>query len=393
MRAYCDSELRSLREADRLRRRRVVVPVDAVRATVDGHPVVVMCSNDYLGLASSPVLAAAIADGAQRWGSGSGASRLISGSLLVHAEAEARLASFVGVDAALLFNSGYQANLGFLTALTAKGDTIYSDALNHASLIDGCRLSRANVQVYPHNDLGALEHALRHRPKEGRAWIVTETLFSMDGDVPDLRALSRFARQYGAFLVADEAHSLGVFGPDGRGLCAEAGIVPDLIIGTLGKAFGCSGAFVAGPTEAIELLVNRARTFIYTTAMPPALAAGIVQAVALVEAAGERREQVHALAGRVRMTLERAGIETVPGRGPIVPILLGGDARAVDISEALLARGFFVPAIRPPTVSPGASRLRLTLSAAHSFEQLDEFCRTLKGLLESEPPPARERVL
>jgi 8-amino-7-oxononanoate synthase len=340
-----------------------------------------MCSNDYLGLANHPELVEAAADGARRWGVGAGASRLISGTLPVHVEAEQRLAKFLGSEAALLFPSGYHANLGLLSALVSEDDDVFSDSLNHASLIDGCRLSRARVHVYPHRDIEMLDRALSDRRTRGRAWVVTETLFSMDGDSPDLRALSGLVGQHGAFLVVDEAHSLGVFGPRGRGLCAEAGVTPDIIVGTLGKAFGCSGAFVAGPGEAIELALNRARTFVYTTALAPPIAAAVVRAVDLVEAADHQRAHLQTLAGRAREALRRAAIASPTGHGPIVPVLLGGDTRAIEIAEALLDRGYFVPGIRPPTVPEGTSRLRMTLSAAHSFEDVDGFCRALTELL------------
>jgi 8-amino-7-oxononanoate synthase len=381
MRAFCRDELEALSAVDRLRQLRVTQPTGPARALVDGRPVVVFCSNDYLGLASDPELARAAADGARRWGAGAGASRLITGTLPVHVEAEEKLARFMGTEGAVLFPSGYHANLGVFSAFVREGDVVHSDALNHASLIDGCRLSRASVRVYPHCDVAALDRALAESPKSGRSWVVSETLFSMDGDAPDLCALAAVAQRHGAFLVADEAHSLGAVGPQGRGSCAELGVTPDLCIGTLGKAFGCSGAFVGGAREATELLANRARSFVFTTAVPPAVAAAVSRAVELVEAAEDRRAHLRVLEARARRALRDIGFPTPSVRGPILPIVLGDEARTMAASEALLQLGYFVQGIRPPTVPVGSSRLRLTLSAAHSPGDIDGLCAALASVL------------
>jgi 8-amino-7-oxononanoate synthase len=300
-------------------------------------------------------------------------------------EAEERLARFLHADAALLFPSGYHANLGVLSALVEEGDDVYSDRLNHASLIDGCRLSRAKLHIFAHRDMASLESELAKRAGDRRAWIVTETLFSMDGDLADLPALSTLAQRCGAFLLVDEAHALGVFGPEGRGLSAAAGVRPDIIVGTLGKAFGCAGAFVAGPSEAIDLLVNRARTFVYTTAIAPPVAAAVAKAVDLVRAAEAQRAHLYELGLRARSRLNHAAHAGLAGSSPIIPIVLGGERRALEISEALLMRGYFVAGIRPPTVPAGTSRLRLTLSAAHSFDDVDGFCNELEDLLRATP--------
>jgi 8-amino-7-oxononanoate synthase len=348
---------------------------------VDGRDAVVFCSNDYLGLARAPELAEAAAEGARRWGVGAGASRLIAGTFPLHVEVEARLAQFVGAEAALLFPSGYHANLAAVATAASEGDIIYSDSLNHASLIDGCRLARARVEIVPHRDVDALARLLRRHPKGACGWIVTESLFSMDGDEADLAALGKLAQLYGLGLLVDEAHALGVLGPHGRGLSVAAGISADLLVGTLGKAFGCGGAFVAGSRPAIELLANRARTFVFTTGLAPPIAAAVLRAVDLVIAADDRRERLLAHAATARATLAATGVPVLRGRGPILPIMLGADDTTMAFSQMLLDRGYYVQGIRPPTVPRGTSRLRLTLSSEHSAADVAGVCAALVELL------------
>jgi 8-amino-7-oxononanoate synthase len=377
---WFESELDALRLAGRLRSTRRVEPCGRGRARVDGREALVLCSNDYLGLAALPELGEAAAAAARRWGVGASASRLISGTFPIHGELEAALAAFVGTEAALLFPSGYQANVGALPAIAAEGDLICSDALNHASLIDGCRLSRAAVHVFPHRDLAALRAAL-DAPRSGRAWVVTESLFSMDGDEAPLAGIAELARRYGAHLLVDEAHALGVLGPAGRGLCAEAGVVPDLLVGTLGKAFGCAGAFVAGSRAAIGCLANGARSFVYTTGVAPPTAAAALRAVDLVRAADERRARVLALTTSARAELARLGIDLPAGRAPILPIRIGGDRGVMQLSQALLEAGYFIQGIRPPTVPEGTSRLRMTLTAALERGDVIDACGAIARLI------------
>jgi 8-amino-7-oxononanoate synthase len=365
--ALLEAELDALAAADRRRVCPEASGASRVHPDVRGQRMLSFCSNDYLGLASHPALAAAAAEAAARDGYGASASRLVSGDLPAHRALEATLAGFLDRPAALAFPSGYQTNVGVLTALAGREDLIVSDALNHASLVDGCRLSRARVEVYPHGDALAAQRLLAASGPYRRRILVTESLFSMDGDAAPLAALSEAAVATDSIFVVDEAHAFGVLGPGGRGLCAAAGVVPDVLIGTLGKAAGAAGGFVAGAGALRELLVNRARTFIFTTALPPPLAAAGTAGVNLI--AGPEGDRRRALLAERRQALgealaARGWVSGVPV-GPILPVVLGSEARALAVAEGLRARGLFIPAIRPPTVPAGSSRLRVTLSSAH----------------------------
>jgi 8-amino-7-oxononanoate synthase len=348
-----------------------------------GIPLVSFASNDYLGLASHPSLATAAADAAASQGFGGGAARLVSGDLPAHRDLEMTLARYLEAAAVLLFSTGYQANVGVLTALAGPEDLIVSDAANHASLIDGCRLSRATVRVYPHLDTNAARAALAHPGSYRRRLLVTESLFSMDGDAAPLVELATAVRQHGGILIVDEAHALGVLGPGGRGLCAEAGVVPDVLIGTLGKAFGSFGGFVAGGVSLRAFLVNRARTFIYTTALPPPVAAASMAAARLLAGpeGDERRALFHSNARLLAEALSPLGRPTPPPRGGIFPIIVGSDERALAVSRGLAEHGFFVPAIRPPTVPEGAARLRITISSDHQPVQIQALAQALTTLI------------
>jgi 8-amino-7-oxononanoate synthase len=335
------------------------------------------CSNDYLGLASRAAPPVA---------SGSGASRLIAGERDEHRRLERAFATWLGVEDVLAFSSGYAANVGTVSALANAGDLIVSDALNHASLIDGARLSRARVAVVPHGDLGALERALAAR-SERRAWVVVESYYSMDADGPDLAALRALCDAHGAALYVDEAHALGVLGPSGRGRCAEAGVTPDVLVGTLGKAFGGQGAFVAGRTVLREWLWNRARSFVFSTGLAPVSAAVGVRALQEVIEHPELPARVGDLAARLRsgliatsaVELPDAGAATVGeampprvlGFGHVVPVVLGTPARALRWAARMREHGIDVHAIRPPTVPAGASRIRMTVTAEHREEEVD----------------------
>jgi 8-amino-7-oxononanoate synthase len=341
------------------------------------------CSNDYLGLASHPALAKAAAEAALRDGPGASASRLVSGDLPAHRTLEAGLAAFLDRPAALTFPSGYQTNVGVLTALAGRDDLIVSDSLNHASLVDGCRLSRARVAVYPHGDARAARRMLAAGGRFRRRLVVTESLFSMDGDAAPLPALAEAAAATDSILVVDEAHAVGVLGPGGRGLCAAAGIAPDVLIGTLGKAFGSAGGFAAGVPSLRELLVNRARTFIFATALPPPAAATAEAALGLIAGTegDNRRAQLAERRNILGEALVRRGAIPAIPIGPIVPLLLGSETRALAVAAALNARGLFIPAIRPPTVPPGSSRLRMTLSSAHEPADLERLLVALEEVL------------
>lgn len=351
---------------------------DAVRASGAGSCRVDARSNDYLGLARSVVSRETVEPAVQ---AGSGASRLISGTLAEHLELEARLAEWLGTESALLFSTGYAANVGTISALAGPGDVVFSDVLNHASLIDGCRLGRARVEVVPHLDLAALERGLAAAAPTGARWVVTESYFGMDGDVPDLRALRRLCDEYGAGLVVDEAHALGVFGAEGRGLCAEAGVAPDLLIGGMGKGLGVQGGFVAGSSTFRAWLWNRARTFVYSTAPSPLLCRLALQQLARLRGAEAARERLRKLEARLVKALQHGGVVLAPGRrGPLFPMILGSELATLEASAALAAQGIGCHAIRPPTVPAGASRLRVTLRADMTEEQI-EYLAT--GLLEA----------
>jgi len=352
------AELDAIRAAGRWRETRPADPT--LRANFS--------SNDYLGLAVDPRVTQSAAEAAQQWGSGAGASRLMAGQHEIHAELEAALANFFAQPAALLFPSGYQANLGTLTALAGRDDAIYSDALNHASLIDGARLSRAEVKVYAHNDVAALEALLAEAPEARRRVIVTESVFSMDGDLAPVAALSALAARHGAWLVVDEAHAIGVYG-EGCGVCAAQGVKPDVLLGTLSKALGSQGGFVACAGAVRDLLVNRARTFIFSTGLAPACAAAALEALKIIRDEPGQGREVLLAAKLLRDALHARDIHA-PGEAQIVPVLLGDEALALRVAAGCAARGARVHAIRPPTVPAGTCRLRLSVNALHSDTDL-----------------------
>lgn len=352
-----------LRELERQGQRRA----PAV-ALAPGH--VSFCSNDYLGLAAEPAPPAA---------SGAGASRLIAGERDEHGKLERAFAAFVGAEAALAFTSGYAANVGVLSALCSPGDLVVSDALNHASLIDGVRLAKARVAIAPHLDLDAVDRALAAR-SERRAWVVVESYYSMDADGPDLAALRAVCDRRGAALVVDEAHAIGVLGPGGRGRCAEAGVRADVLIGTLGKALGSQGAVVAGSQLLRDWLWNRARSFVFSTGLAPSSALAATRALSLLTEEPALAARVLALAADLRRRLAAAGVEA-RGFGHVVPVVLGSEARALAVAERLCALGIHIRAVRPPTVPEGTSRLRITLTARHDEADVARVATALVGSL------------
>ncbi|TMA68811.1 MAG: 8-amino-7-oxononanoate synthase [Deltaproteobacteria bacterium] len=366
---------RDLAGLDAAALRRHLCPIESAsdaEVVIDGRPYLLLSSNNYLGLATHPAVRAAARQAIERYGCGAGASRLISGHLDLHAAVETKLAAFKGTEAALLFPSGYQANVGTVTALVGRGDHVYSDALNHASIIDGCRLSRASVHVYPHRNVRALEAELAATPSGGRRLIVTDSVFSMDGDRAPLAALAALAEQYHSWLMIDEAHATGVVGPCGAGLAAADGVGAriDVHLGTLGKALGSAGAYVAGSRALIDWLVNRARSFIYTTGLAPAAVAAAAAALDVVAAEPERREALARNAARLRDGLRALGFEA-GGDTHIIPVLVGDNRATLRLGEALRARGLLAQAIRPPTVPEGTARLRVTPMATHTRAQLE----------------------
>ncbi len=333
------------------------------------------CSNDYLGLAAHPDVVGAFVEAANTQGVGSGASHLVTGHGVEHEALEEELAAFTGRERALVFSTGYMANMGVIDALADQKALLVSDKLNHASLIDGCRLSGGEVRRYPHGDAArAGELIAKAAPNAKTRLLITDGVFSMDGDVAPLPQLARAARDANAWLIVDDAHGLGVLGATGRGSCEHFGLssadVP-VLIGTFGKAFGTFGAFVAGDADLIEFLIQKARTYIYTTALPPAVAAATRAALRVSQRESWRREKVLALAARLRAALERGASPGISVPGTIFPVVVGDAAKAVAVSRALEERGFLVTAIRPPTVPAGTARLRITLSAAHEEAQVD----------------------
>lgn len=360
--AWANQERDRIQSAGRWRALRTFDAGGIVTGRIAGREVVSFASNDYLGLSSHPFVLRAAGAALKRWGAGAGSARLISGTRPVHQQLEAALANWKRTEAALLFASGYMANLGVITAFAGPGIRVLSDALNHASLIDACRLSRAEVQVYPHRDLDTLERLLR---APGRTMVVSETVFSMDGDVAPVGDLVKLCHRHGALLVLDEAHA--VLGPE---LTAVADDI--LLVGTLSKTLGSAGGFVAGPAALIQLLVNRARPFIFTTAGAPPAAAAALAALALLQdqAGASLRDRLRLLVSRVR-----------PGHpSPIIPLVVGSEEAALAAAQRLLDQGMFVPAIRPPTVPEGTSRLRISLSAAHTDEQVAALLTAIPGL-------------
>lgn len=346
------------------------------------------CSNDYLGLARDPALRTALAARLAALPAGeplgAPASRLLRGHTPLHAALESRLAAFKGTEAALLFASGYQANVGLLTALLGPHDRALSDALNHASLIDGLRLAGCRRVVFPHLDLAAVERELARPHAAGRTWLVTESLFSMDGDAAPLDRYAELAARHGAELIVDDAHATGLFGAArGSGLCEAFGIErrAAAIVSTLGKAVGLAGGFVAGPRVLVDYLVNRCRAFVFSTAPPPLLLHAVDAALDCMAAEPGRRARVLALAQRLRQRLEALGVARPAGAGPIVPVVLGDNHRALAAAERLAALGFDVRAVRPPTVPPGTARLRVSVHADHSEPQIDALAEAIAGVL------------
>lgn len=350
------------------------------RFTRDGRVVVDFGSNDYLGLAADPRLARAASEAARTYGWGAGASPLVSGWTEPHQRLADAIATFERSEAAVVFPTGFAANLGTIPALVGPGDVVYSDRLNHASLIDGCRLSRAEVKVYPHADADRLAALLADdRGRYRRALIVTDGVFSMDGDLAPLAGLAEVAGRFGAVLMVDEAHGTGVFGPDGRGAASACGVAGrvHVKVGTLSKGLGSLGGFVAGSRRLIAWLVNHARPLIFSTALPPPAAAAALEALRIVEREPWRRERVHALGRQVGSALADVGFPVGASPGPIIPVVVGTPDRAVALARRLLEAGLFAPAIRPPTVPEGTSRLRISLSAAHSDEDVDRLIRLM----------------
>lgn len=379
------AQLQALDEAGLKRRRRVLASPCGRIVTVDGREMRNFASNDYLGLANHPAIAQAMAEGAQRWGAGSGASHLVSGHLTPHEALENEIATFVGFPRALTFSTGYLANLAVTPTLAGRGAAVFADKLNHASLIDAMQLAKANgaeVQRYPHNDLATLERQLLASSSKTKL-IVSDAVFSMDGDLAPLPALFALAERFDAWLIIDDAHGFGVLGAQGRGSLAHFNLPPSpriLLMGTLGKAAGVGGAFVAGSETPIDYLLNKGRSYIFTTAAPPAIACALRQSLTLIAQGDALRRQLFANIARLR-----EGLACLPWTLPasptaIQPLIVGANQAAVDLANALWERGFWVPAIRPPTVPKDTARLRISVSAAHTADDIDLLIAALKEL-------------
>jgi 8-amino-7-oxononanoate synthase len=385
--ATLSAALEEIRAADLYRTRRVVeafaAPGTSPQVIVGGERRINFCGNDYLGISQHPAVRAAFIEAAQRLGVGSGASHLVTGHGIEHHALEEELAQFVGRPRALLFSTGYMANLAAVAALARRGDLVLEDRLNHASLLDAAHLSGARLKRYTHADPDALERLLREE-SVARTLVVTDGVFSMDGDIAPLTALATLASARAAWLIVDDAHGLGVVGASGRGSLEACGVCTEdvpVLVGTLGKAFGTFGAFVAGSDDLIEYLIQRARTYIYTTALPPAVAAATRAAVKVVSEEQWRRDRLNTLINRFRNGARQLAVPLLESHSPIQGVVLGAPGRALQVSARLYEQGLWVAAIRPPTVPHGTSRLRITLSAAHTEREVDQLLDALAGVL------------
>ncbi len=381
--AFFERELSLLKEGGLLRDL-YPLPETGGEITVDGKTVINFSSNDYLDLSRDPRLKTAAIRAIERYGSGSSASRLMSGHLELHEELESDLAQMTGAEAALVFGSGYLTNIGVLTSLAGDGDQIFADSLNHASLIDGARLSRARISPYRHADLDHLEQLLKTTGVTGKRLIVSESVFSMDGDLAPLEGLAELASRYQALLIIDEAHAIGVIGELGGGLCRAAGreVRPDVVIGTLSKALGGYGGFAASSKAIREFLINKARTFIYSTGLPPACLSSGREAVSIVASNPDLGESLLEKTERFRETLFRAGLNSPENRSPILPIIIGSNEKTLRFSRLLREQGLLIRAIRPPTVPAGSSRVRLSLTLALSDDTLKESAEKIAAAAE-----------
>ena len=389
-------ELDALRDQGLFREMRLVQGSQSCRVRMDDREVLLFCSNNYLGLADHPLLKAAAVRAVERYGTGSGAARLVSGTMELHGALEERIAAFKGTEAALLFNSGYSANTGIIPALAGKGDLIFSDRLNHASIVDGALLSRARLVRYPHNDMAALRRLLLATETNGRRLIVTDGVFSMDGDLAPLRELVALKEEFGALLMVDDAHGTGVLGEGGKGSAELWGVASriDIHMGTLGKALGGFGAYVAARREIVDYLVNRARSFIFSTSLPPAVLASAGAALDIVASpeGASLRQRLSANSTLLRDALRSAGFDTMGSATQIVPVFIGGAEETMAFSRQLFTDGIFVQGIRPPTVPAGSCRLRFTLMATHEEQDIRRAVSavTAAGRMSGMPGKQRE---
>lgn len=380
--AWMEDELNALESQDLRRWRRVRESCQTARVRIAGREVVNLASNDYLGIAADEQVVQEVQQTLAECGLGAGASPLVSGYSCWHAQLEQELAEFTGSEAALVFSSGYAANVGTIAALVGSGDAVFGDKLNHASLIDGCRLSGAYFRTFRHRDLDHLESHLQKAPSARRKLIVTDSVFSMDGDVAPLSELATLAERYGAMFFVDEAHATGLFGSHGSGLCEASGIDPAGLIhlGTLSKGLGSAGGFVAGPRTLIDFLVNRARSYIYSTAPSQLNVLTALAALRVVREQPQRRKRLRELAEWFRSAVQQQRWQTGASQTQIVPLIVGNEKAALELSQALWQSGYWVPAIRPPTVPPGTARLRISLTSQHNQSELANFLEILGSI-------------
>ena len=377
-----ESQLAGLADSHLLRTRKTLETGCSTHVSVDGKPLLAFCSNDYLGLASHPAIQEVVCKAVRQWGTGSGGSHVVNGHMTPHQMLEEALAQFVGADRALYYSTGYMANIGVVPTLVGRGDAVFADRLNHASLIDAVQLSRADHRRYAHKDMGQLEKMLASSDAK-RKLILSDAVFSMDGDVAPLKELLDLAEQYDAWLVLDDAHGFGVLGQEGRGSLDHFGIPfhPRLVyIGTLGKAAGVSGAFVAGSSTVIEWLMQRSRSYIFTTASSPVIAAALLASLELVRQGEDLRGQLRQLAQSLHEGLQGTAWRILPSFTAIHPIIVGENDAVLKVSEALMDRGIWVPAIRPPTVPKGQARLRISLSASHTLADVGRLVSALREI-------------
>ena len=379
---YISGELERIEKSGLYRELNIVESAQGTHLEIKGKTYLSFCSNNYLGLANNPLVIKAVKDAVGKYGWGAGASRLVSGNMRLHEVLEGEISKFKGKEASIVFPTGYMANIGTISSLVSKGDLVICDKLNHASIIDGCRLSGAGFRVYPHCDMKKLENVLKKATKYSRKLIVTDTVFSMDGDIAPLPDIVRIAHKYKAMVMADEAHGTGVFGKRGGGVVEHFNLSKkiDIVMGTLSKAVGSLGGYVSGDEDLINFLRNKARPFMYTTALPPAVCAASIAGIKLIQKNPLLRKSLWNNVRYLKKELDLLNFDLIPSESPIIPILIGDAKKAVDVSKLLYKKGILIPAIRPPTVPARSSRLRMTVMSTHTRKDLERLLEVLSDV-------------
>jgi 8-amino-7-oxononanoate synthase len=379
---YISDELERIKKSGLYRKLNIVESAQGTHLEIKGKTYLSFCSNNYLGLANNPLVIKAVKDAVGKYGWGAGASRLVSGNMRLHEVLEGEISKFKGKEASIVFPTGYMANIGTISSLVSKGDLVICDKLNHASIIDGCRLSGAGFRVYPHCDMKKLENILKKATQYSRKLIVTDTVFSMDGDIAPLPDIVRIAHKYKAMVMADEAHGTGVFGKRGGGVVEHFNLSKkvDIVMGTLSKAVGSLGGYVSGDEDLINFLRNKARLVMYTTALPPAVCAASIAGIKLIQKNPLLRTSLWNNVRYLKEKLELLHFNVIPSESPIFPILMGDAKKAVDVSKLLYKKGILIPAIRPPTVPAKSSRLRMTVMSTHTRKDLERLLEVLSDV-------------